>query len=120
MIRRFIVRIAIALAVLSPARASGQASVGLGVGVGSVRDMRTEEQEAGPLLHLRAGWGLISALRETTIQAGVTECSTCKIQMEQGASKPTIHPIKLLAVAYGLMPELSQLLTAPSEELLVT
>jgi Fe-S oxidoreductase len=51
---------------------------------------------------LRAGLKLISRLRDPAIQAGVTECSACKMQMEQGASKPTIHPIKLLALAYGL------------------
>jgi Fe-S oxidoreductase len=69
---------------------------------------------------LRAGWGLISALREMPIQAGATECSTCKIQMEQGTSKPTVHPLKLLALAYGLMPELGTALTTPGEELVVT
>lgn len=69
---------------------------------------------------LRAGWGLISALRNPELQSGVTECSACKIQMEQGTSKPTIHPIKLLALAYNLMPEVAVLLTSRSEELTVT
>ena len=69
---------------------------------------------------LRAGWRLISRLRDPDLQAGTTECSACKIQMEQGTTKPTIHPIKLLALSYGLMPEIARLLTKPSEELLVT
>ncbi len=69
---------------------------------------------------LRAGWGLISRLRDPAIQAGVTECSACKIQMEQGTTKPTLHPIKLLALGYGLMPEVARLLTTPGEELIVT
>lgn len=69
---------------------------------------------------LRAGWKLITRLRDPSIQAGVTECSTCKMQMEQGTTKPTIHPIKLLALAYGLMPEVAGLLTTPGEELIVT
>lgn len=69
---------------------------------------------------LRAGWGLISELRSPTLQAGVTECSACKIQMEQGTSKPTIHPIKILALAYRLMPEIASLLTSRSEDLTVT
>ena len=34
------------------------------------------------------------------------------MQMEQGTTKPTIHPLKLLALAYGLMPELGTLLSA--------
>ncbi len=69
---------------------------------------------------LRAGWGLISALRDPVIDLGTTECSACKIQMEQGTTKPTIHPLKMLALAYGLIPEIETLLTARGEELLVT
>ncbi len=60
---------------------------------------------------LRAGLKLINRLRDRNIQAGATECSACKLQMEQGAAKPTIHPIKLLALSYGLMPEIAKLLT---------
>ncbi len=69
---------------------------------------------------LRAGWGLISALRGQSIQLGTTECSACKIQMEQGTSKPTIHPLKMLAHSYGLMPSLADQMTARGEDLLVT
>lgn len=69
---------------------------------------------------LRAGWGLISALREPTVQCGTTECSACKMQMEQGTTKPTVHPLKVLALAYGLMPEVAQLLTSRGEDLYVT
>jgi FAD/FMN-containing dehydrogenase/Fe-S oxidoreductase len=54
---------------------------------------------------LRVGWGLISAMQSTTAQIGSTECSSCKLQMEQGVDKPTIHPIALLAYAYGRLPE---------------
>jgi hypothetical protein len=42
------------------------------------------------------------------------------MQMEQGTTKPTVHPIKLLALAYGLMPEIGSLLTTPGKELIVT
>ena len=69
---------------------------------------------------LRAGWGLILALRNPEIEFGATECSTCKMQMEQGTTKPTIHPLKILAYSYGLMPEIGKLLKARSEELFVT
>jgi Fe-S oxidoreductase len=69
---------------------------------------------------LRAGRSLIRALRSETVNAGVTECSACKLQMEQGAAKPTIHPIKLLALSYGLMPEIAELLTTRSEEFFVS
>ncbi len=57
---------------------------------------------------LRAGWGVISALREERLHSSATECSTCKMQIEQGTGKPAVHPLKLLALAYGLMPQIAQ------------
>ncbi len=69
---------------------------------------------------LRAGFELIDAVRNGPFQMGMTECSTCKIQMEQGTTKPTIHPVKLLALAYGLMPELATLVRAQGKRLVVT
>jgi len=69
---------------------------------------------------LRAGWGLISAMRDPAIEVGTTECSSCKMQMEQGGTKPTVHPLKILALAYGLMPEVEKLMRARVPELVVT
>jgi FAD/FMN-containing dehydrogenase/Fe-S oxidoreductase len=70
---------------------------------------------------LRAGRELIAAIRSShDIVAGTTECSTCKIQMEQGTSKPTIHPIKFLALAYGLLPELKNLLERRSGDRVIS
>jgi Fe-S oxidoreductase len=69
---------------------------------------------------LRAGWGLITAMRDTALECGVTECSACKLQMEQGTRKPTLHPLKLLALAYGLMPQIKELLMARNDERVVT
>ncbi len=69
---------------------------------------------------LRMGLSLINAIRSPNIQAGTTECSTCKMQMEQGTTKPTIHPIKILARAYGVLPELDDLLQRRSEELVIS
>jgi FAD/FMN-containing dehydrogenase/Fe-S oxidoreductase len=68
---------------------------------------------------LRIGLPLITELRSAGFQAGVSECSTCRVQMEQGSALPTIHPIKLLALAYRLMPELRALLNRPAESLIV-
>ena len=70
---------------------------------------------------LRIGLGLVSAMRGS-VAAGATECSACRIQMEQGTSKPTVHPVKLLAKAYGLLEGaaplgLDDVLTAPSGSL---
>jgi FAD/FMN-containing dehydrogenase/Fe-S oxidoreductase len=69
---------------------------------------------------LRTGFELIDAVRTGAFQVGMTECSACKIQMEQGTTKPTIHPVKLLALAYGLMPELAALVRTQGKRLVVT
>ena len=42
------------------------------------------------------------------IDVGATECAACRVQMEQGSIKRTLHPVKLLNVAYGLDPGLKQ------------
>ena len=56
---------------------------------------------------LKIGEPLMRHLRESTnLDVGVTECNSCRIQMEQGAPLATVHPLKLLALSYGLMPEL--------------
>ncbi|HEV7281894.1 MAG TPA: anaerobic glycerol-3-phosphate dehydrogenase subunit C [Pirellulaceae bacterium] len=69
---------------------------------------------------LRIGRDLISAMRSTELEAGSTECSACKMQMEQGVSKPTIHPVKILAYAYGLAPDVERLFASQGENLVVT
>ena len=57
---------------------------------------------------LRAGRGLLRRLRDGDIDIGATECGACRIQMEQGVTMRTLHPIKLLAMSYGLNPTLRQ------------
>jgi FAD/FMN-containing dehydrogenase/Fe-S oxidoreductase len=57
---------------------------------------------------IRAGRGLMKRLREADIEVGATECGACRIQMEQGVTKRTLHPIKLLSLGYGLNPSLRQ------------
>lgn len=69
---------------------------------------------------LRAGAELISTMRDGSFRIGATECCTCKMQMEQATTKPTVHPIKLLALAYGLMPELRQEISARGRPLVLT
>jgi Fe-S oxidoreductase len=69
---------------------------------------------------LRAGFELISAMRGDRFQIGTTECSTCKIQMEQGTTKPTVHPVKLLALGYGQMTEIQKSIKTAGRPLVVT
>jgi Fe-S oxidoreductase len=56
-------------------------------------------------MSLRIGMPLFSALRDPAIQFGASECCLCKMQMEQGGDKRTLHPIVLLAHAYGYLPD---------------
>jgi Fe-S oxidoreductase len=69
---------------------------------------------------LRIGSGLIRRMQGDDLAVGCTECSSCKIQMEQGTTTPTLHPLKLLALAYGLMPELRDKLKPCGKRLMVT
>ena len=55
---------------------------------------------------LEIGRHLIERMRADDHQLGLTECSSCRLQMEQRSPTPTLHPIKILALAYGLMPEI--------------
>jgi FAD/FMN-containing dehydrogenase/Fe-S oxidoreductase len=85
-------------------------------GIAGLYGLKRENYRAS----LRAGMELIDTVRKGPFLVGTTECSTCKIQMEQGSTKPTIHPVKLLALAYGLMPELATLVRSHGKRLVVT
>jgi Fe-S oxidoreductase len=62
---------------------------------------------------LRAGRGLIKRLQDPVVEIGSTECAACRIQMEQGSPKKTLHPVKLLSLGYGLNPSLRRNLKDP-------
>lgn len=65
---------------------------------------------------LQAGEPVFEKLAQPDIQFGTTECSSCKMQLEQGAAKRTLHPIKLLALSWGLLPRIRRhLLDPPSQ-----
>ncbi|MFP6764415.1 MAG: hypothetical protein VB858_12380, partial [Planctomycetaceae bacterium] len=55
-------------------------------------------------ISVHIGYPLIEAMKQPDLIAGATECSSCRMQMEQGTSLPTLHPLKILAAAYGLLP----------------
>ena len=69
---------------------------------------------------LRIGRGLVAAMRDGDVDLGATECSACRLQMEQGTTRSAVHPLKLLARAWRLLPGphgLDGLLTARSGRL---
>ncbi len=65
---------------------------------------------------LAAGRPMLEELGRPGVLFGSTECSTCRLQMEDGAGKRTLHPAQYLALAYGLMPELAARLAEPIRE----
>jgi FAD/FMN-containing dehydrogenase/Fe-S oxidoreductase len=58
-------------------------------------------------LSIEAGRPMLRELAKPQIHFGSTECSTCRLQMEDSTGKRTLHPVQYLALAYGLMPGLS-------------
>jgi Fe-S oxidoreductase len=69
---------------------------------------------------LAAGSAMLRELRRPGVLFGSTECSSCRLQMEEGSGKRTLHPVQYLALAYGLMPELASRLLAPIRELILS
>jgi Fe-S oxidoreductase len=62
---------------------------------------------------LEAGRPMLEELARPRHLFGSTECSACRLQMEEGAGKRTLHPVQYLALAYGLVPELEGRLRRP-------
>ncbi|MEX1231870.1 MAG: FAD-linked oxidase C-terminal domain-containing protein [Planctomycetaceae bacterium] len=57
---------------------------------------------------MQIGEELRHQIQDPAFQFGLTECSSCRTQMEQGTNRRVLHPIVVLAWAYGLMPEYRQ------------
>jgi FAD/FMN-containing dehydrogenase/Fe-S oxidoreductase len=57
---------------------------------------------------MRAGRPMLQELARPDIDLGSAECSSCRMQMEHGARRRSVHPVELMALAYGLMPEVSR------------
>lgn len=62
---------------------------------------------------LAAGAGMLAELDRPGVLFGSTECSACRMQMQEGSGKRTLHPVQYLAYAYGLMPEIAANLKRP-------
>jgi Fe-S oxidoreductase len=65
---------------------------------------------------MAAGRPMLAELDRPRVLFGATECSTCRMQMEHGSGKRTLHPVQYLALAYGLMPEVARRLQEPLGE----
>jgi Fe-S oxidoreductase len=67
----------------------------------------------------QAGRPMLEEFSRPRVLFGSTECSPCRLQMEDGGRKRTLHPVQYLALAYGLMPELAKRLDEPIGELVL-
>jgi Fe-S oxidoreductase len=71
------------------------------------------------LTSLAAGRRMLTELQRPSVLFGSTECGTCRMQMEHGAGKRTLHPAQYLALAYGLLPDVARRLAEPIQELVL-
>ena len=66
---------------------------------------------------LAAGRPMLTELNRPRVLFGSTECSACRMQMQEGTGKRTLHPVQYLAYAYGLLPEIGERLHKPLGDL---
>jgi Fe-S oxidoreductase len=62
---------------------------------------------------VKAGQPLRRELARPDVVYGSSECSTCRMQMEDLSEKRALHPAQYLALAYGYLPELRHRLDRP-------
>jgi FAD/FMN-containing dehydrogenase/Fe-S oxidoreductase len=62
---------------------------------------------------LEAGKPMLEELRRPRVLVGSSECSACRMQMEQGSGKRALHPVQYIALAYGLLPDVARRLRTP-------
>jgi FAD/FMN-containing dehydrogenase/Fe-S oxidoreductase len=62
---------------------------------------------------LKTGQPMLEQFARPEMEVGATECSACRLQMQQAGQKRVFHPVQYLAWAWGLMPQLERRLKAP-------
>lgn len=62
---------------------------------------------------LAAGKPMLDEFARPRHQYGSSECSACRLQMQEGTGKRAAHPVQYLALAYGLMPSVADRLRRP-------
>jgi FAD/FMN-containing dehydrogenase/Fe-S oxidoreductase len=67
----------------------------------------------------QSGEAMLTQLRRPQHLFGSTECSSCRLQMEDGTGKRTLHPVQYLALAYGLIPDVADRLREPIGEVML-
>jgi len=79
-------------------------------GIAGTYGYKTEKYEIG----MAVGEDLFEFIRLSPAPFAVCDSETCRWQITHATGKPAVHPVELLAVAYGFKPEgaLAKLLTA--------
>jgi FAD/FMN-containing dehydrogenase/Fe-S oxidoreductase len=62
---------------------------------------------------LAAGRRMLDEVNRPGVLFGSSECSACRMQMQEGSGKRALHPVQYLAHAYGLLPEIGAKLKRP-------
>jgi FAD/FMN-containing dehydrogenase/Fe-S oxidoreductase len=62
---------------------------------------------------LEAGRPMLEEFSRPIHRYGSSECSACRMQMQEGTGKRSLHPVQYLALAYGLMPSIADRLRRP-------
>jgi Fe-S oxidoreductase len=78
-------------------------------GMAGTFGLKTENYDVS----LAAGRPMLDELCRPRVLFGSTECSACRMQMEEGSGKVTLHPVQYLALAYGLLPDMARRLRTP-------
>jgi FAD/FMN-containing dehydrogenase/Fe-S oxidoreductase len=97
-----------ALLSLIPGMRVGTIDVGCS-GMAGTFGLRADRYETS----MAAGAEMLAELRRPDYLFGSTECGACRMQMEDGGGKRTLHPAQYLALAYGLVPGLEARLREP-------
>ena len=63
-----------------------------------------------------AGAASAASLASPEVIFGSSECASCRIQSQEATGKRAVHPVQLLAMAYGLLPEVGRRLLVPLKD----
>jgi Fe-S oxidoreductase len=125
-------RVDIAIAHHVPCHVKSQGAAPAAELLGRVQGLAVTAVEAG-CSGAAGKWGMAAANFETSLQIGAplfaaiqasrathatSECSACRMQIQQGTGRRALHPVQVLALAYGLVPQLQKRLSRPVKPLL--
>jgi len=64
-------------------------------------------------MSMQIGEPVFQEFQPDEVTHATSECSSCRVQIQQGTGKRALHPVQWLALGYGLVPRLQQRLDRP-------